>query len=169
MKFLILGLPRSRTAWLANFLTYDDLFCYHEGTDGCNSISEYKDKVKGKGDSNTGLIFYNPEKLFPETKIIVIDSDVNDSIKFGKDVFKVDVAKELKQAKTLLDNIDGLHIPLDSINDHLEQIWRHVSTKDFNQDRANMLAGMNIQVLDPLDINYASIEKFTETVNASIH
>ena len=43
-NFFVLGLPRSRTAWLANFLTYDGYFCFHEGIDGCRSIDDYKKK-----------------------------------------------------------------------------------------------------------------------------
>lgn len=30
LDFLILAMPRSGSAWLANFLTYGDCFCYHD-------------------------------------------------------------------------------------------------------------------------------------------
>lgn len=165
MKFLVLGLPRSRTAWLANFLTYDGQFCFHEGTDGCNSIEEYKQKVKDKGDSNTGLIFYEFKEHFPDVKIIIIDSDVESSIEFGKEVFNADVSNELIIAKKMLDETEGLHIALEDINDHLREIWEYVSDKEFDKDRADMLVKMNVQVSDPLDIDYESIKNFMGTVN----
>ena len=84
MDFLVLGLPRSRTAWLANFLTHDGLFCYHEAINGCSSMKEYKEKVEGKGDSNTALALFDFEKHFPETKIIVIDTNICPYLTFNR-------------------------------------------------------------------------------------
>ena len=37
-RFLILGLPRSRTAWLANFLTTDRSFCDHDASGQATSF-----------------------------------------------------------------------------------------------------------------------------------
>lgn len=38
--FIIYGLPRSRTAWLADFLTYGDWSCFHETTLHMRSIAD---------------------------------------------------------------------------------------------------------------------------------
>jgi len=166
MNFLVLGLPRSRTAWLANFLTFDGQFCYHEGMNGCKSINEYKVKMKGKGDSNTGIMFFDYESHFPSVKTIIIDSDVNKSIEFGINVFNADnnSIDLLKKIKLRLDNIDGLHINLEDINDRLNDIWDFVSPIKFNKDRADMLVKMNIQTINPKDFDLKSIETFKETI-----
>ncbi|MEE9119186.1 MAG: hypothetical protein V3U02_11435 [Calditrichia bacterium] len=167
MSFLVLGLPRSRTAWLANFLTYDGQFCYHEGVNGCNSIEEYKEKIKGKGDSNTGLMFFDFEKYFPDTKIIIIDSSIEDSVEFGKEVFNLDVSNEMLQGKNRLDNIKGLHIKLEDINENLKEIWEYVSNKPFDQDRADMLVKLDIKTLNPHDIDLNALNNFIGNFNAS--
>jgi len=42
MSFLVLGLPRSRTAWLAKFLTYGDWYCGHEELRHMRSLDDVK-------------------------------------------------------------------------------------------------------------------------------
>ncbi len=160
MKFLILGLPRSRTAWLANFLTFDGNFCYHEGINGCSDIKEYKEKMEGKGDSNTGLVFFKYQDYFPDVKTIIIDSDIN--VEFGKDVFNANTqsVEIMRKAKKRLDGISGLHIKLTDINIRLKDIWDYVSPKKFNKERADMLIKMNVQVVDPLDFDLDAIKSF---------
>jgi hypothetical protein len=166
MSFLVLGLPRSRTAWLANFLTYGDLFCYHEGIDGCTSLEEYKEKIEGKGDSNTGLMLFDFEEHFPNAKIIIIDSDVDKAIEFGRDVFNVNIEFEMAIAKNRLDKMEGLHIKLEDINSRLGEIWEYVSDEPFDQERADMLVKLDVQMRNPLDIDFDSINQFKGTVNA---
>jgi hypothetical protein len=55
--FFITGLPRSRTAWLANFFTTDHSFCYHDisrvGSVWAILESTSSDFV---GDSDSGLL-----------------------------------------------------------------------------------------------------------------
>jgi len=165
MSFFVLGLPRSRTAWLANFLTYDGLFCYHEGTGGCHSIDEYKDKIAGKGDSNTGLALFDFEPHFKDSKIVVIDSTIDRSVKFAADVFNVDVKDSMKALKNRLDNIEGLHIDIKDINNRLSDIWEFIANSPMDYERANSLINMNIQVCDPLKIDYAALNDFKGSIN----
>lgn len=168
MSFLVLGLPRSRTAWLANFLTYDGLFCYHEGLNGCNSIGDYVDKIGTNGDSNTGLMFFDFEPYFKDSKIIVIDSDIDKSIKFAKKVFKEDISDAMAIAKASLDKIKGLHIKYEEINDRLDAIWSYVSDKPMNKKRAENLTKLNIQVNDPFDLDIFAMNNFKESIDACI-
>ena len=42
--FFITGLPRSRTAWLANWFTYGHTFCFHEACRKVGKIEELKDR-----------------------------------------------------------------------------------------------------------------------------
>jgi len=160
-NFFVIGLPRSRTAWLANFLTYEDSFCFHEGINGCSTIEEYRDKLGNyKGDSNTGLMLFNFRKYFPKTKVVVIDSTIEESVKFAMDVYDEDIEESMTKAKKRLDSIDGLHINIKDINKNLRKIWEYVSEKPFNKDRADMLVKLNIQVNDPFDIDIESINTF---------
>lgn len=145
--FLVLGLPRSRTAWIANFMTYSGLHCSHEGINGCHSLKEYFNNIQD-GDANTGLYHFNFEKHMPEgTKIIIIDSDIDNALKYGKEHYGID-ASLLHTMKDRLDTVEGLHINFNSINDNLETMWNYITDKPFDTKRADMLIGLNIQVND---------------------
>jgi hypothetical protein len=41
--------------------------------------------------------------------------------------------------------IKGLRIPLDSINDSLEDIWSYLIGTPYDKERGNLLKNMNIQ------------------------
>jgi hypothetical protein len=160
-NFLILGLPRSRTAWLANFLTYDGLFCYHEGTNGCRSLEEYKNKLTpGRGDSNTGLGLFDVKRLFSDFNIVVIDSEPEKAIQFSKDVFGVMVEEQILMLKENLDAIDGLHISLEEINDNLREIWEYVTDIPFHEERAELLKTFNIQSQHPENMDFDAAQDF---------
>ena len=63
-KFFITGLPRSRTAWCANFLTSGDSFCWHDGLANCRSLDEFEKRMEAAtlcGDSDSGLVFFYDE------------------------------------------------------------------------------------------------------------
>ena len=163
MSFFILGLPRSRTAWLANFLTYDDLFCYHEGIDGCSSMDEYKDKIGNDGDSCTGLVMLDIDRYFPDAKKVIIDTSIDKAVRFGEEAYGVDMTDIMKSAKNKLDNTDGLHIDLNQIDDRLRDIWEYVTDKPFNEKRAELLKKLNVQVKNVFDIDVESMLNLKES------
>jgi len=166
-NFLILGLPRSRTAWLANFLTYGDIACSHEGLNGCRTLLEYKGQFKdNSGDSNTGLALFDFESLFSDFKTIIIDSDIRKSVEFAKNSYGLDNHKQMVKLKERLDSLKGLHVALYDINDRLQEIWNYVSLYQFNEQRAAQLVSLDIQVRDPFFIDReASQELFQNTKN----
>lgn len=165
MSFFILGLPRSRTAWLANFLTYDGHFCYHEAVNGCSSVDEYKYKVKDCGDSTTSVLMFDYEREFPESKIVVIDSDVKRSIEFGERVFKTDMTELMHKANDRLSNVNGLHIAFDEINERLGEIWRYLFDSEMDKKRADFLISLNVQVNNVFDINESALNKLNKEVS----
>lgn len=159
MTFFVLALPRSRTAWLANFLTYGDLFCHHDGLEGVSSLEEYRDKVTGKGDSNTGLVMFNFKKHFPDAKVIIIDSSIDASVKFIKEHYSVDSHNEMTFMKKKLDSFEGLHIAYEDINERLQDIWEYVSDEPFDKERAKMLLKLNIQINELPSSNFKDLQK----------
>jgi hypothetical protein len=78
--FFITGTPRSRTAWLANFLDVPGrVTCFHDGIRGCRTWSEYVKKIEGAngpivGDCDSGLIFFWREARaqWPDAKWILL-------------------------------------------------------------------------------------------------
>lgn len=166
-NFLVLGLPRSRTAWLSNFLTYGDITCTHEGLNGCRTLIEYKRQFKdNSGDSNTGLALFEFESLFSGFKIIIIDSSVRKSVEFARRIYRADIYGQMAKLEERLDSLDGLHIHFHDIDDRLEEIWDYVSRDQFNESRAAQLIPLNIQVRDPFFFDRdASQELFKNTKN----
>ena len=82
LPFLIVGLPRSRTAWLAAFLTEGAVMCHHELLARCHNAQEFCDKLHDPryevvGDSDPNIPTYYPflmPALGPH-KVIFVDRD----------------------------------------------------------------------------------------------
>jgi len=163
-EFFILGLPRSRTAWLANFLTYDGFFCHHEALDGCLTEYEYVEKVRGSGDASTATMLVDLEAYFPHAPKLIIERDVERSIEYGIEVFGIDMSEYLYQLKERLDSVKGLRIHFDDIDEHLGVIWEYLTGTPCDMDRANMLKNMNVQVNDPFIYDGVAMKEFMASV-----
>lgn len=88
--FFITGLPRSRTAWLANFLTHGDVsFCFHDGLRFGGPEGLLRKMVEARpasgfvGDSDSALLlFYEQiESLFPLSPWVVIHRPVDEAVR----------------------------------------------------------------------------------------
>lgn len=83
--FMISGLPRSRTAWLANFMTAGQSFCYHEVTKFCRTMPEIAPLIRrsqsvivGNSGSDGPFIYRAVLRAFPNIRGIIIDRDAGD-------------------------------------------------------------------------------------------
>jgi len=153
--FFILGLPRSRTAWLANFLTYDGLYCHHEGVNHCTTMDEYWRKLGDDGDSTTvGNLLKVHEIDCPK---IIIDRDISHAIEFSIKNYGKSPTQFLEECKDYLDRLDGLHVKYEEIDKYLELIWSYLSNKPFDRKRAEILTQMNIQKHDIYDIEVEAL------------
>lgn len=79
--FLVLGRPRSRSAWVANLLTVPpQSFCLHEGLadSGANldRLKEYMSQLPGDavGNADTGLLHYldSIPGRFPDARLVLL-------------------------------------------------------------------------------------------------
>ena len=79
--FFVTGLPRSRTAWLANLLTYGEAFCWHDLLGRCASLEELKERFHatacgytavGNADSGLGWFFPQVDRMFPEAQWVIV-------------------------------------------------------------------------------------------------
>lgn len=153
MNFFVLGLCRSRTAWLANFLTYNGNYCHHEGLNGCHTVNSYIDKLQIDGDSGTGLMLIDIEKHFPDSPKVIIERDIEDIIPWAHENYGDAGVKVLYDQKEKLDKINGLRIPFDDIDHRLEEIWVHLVGNGFDRQRADLLTKLNVQVNDIHDVD----------------
>jgi hypothetical protein len=79
--FLICALPRSRTAWLANFLTHGAVHCAHELSEGAADaaaivarMQRRREGIRFRGNSDSAQMLVLPEllELLPRAALVVI-------------------------------------------------------------------------------------------------
>jgi len=167
VSYFIAGLPRSRTAWLSVFMSQSGIYCHHDGFNGCSSLGEYKDKVKGCGDSSTGLTVIDINQEFPDSKVVVIDKNEEElkrCIEWCKATYGGDAETSLKALYDKHKEIKGLHIKQYEIDNSLQKIWEYLVDTPWN-DRYQELSNFNI-TSDPFNIDieaarslYASIQQ----------
>jgi hypothetical protein len=81
--FFILSLPRSRTAWLAAFLSYSDVNCYHEAIPRAGSLAMLRRwmgeaPIVGNSDCGNILVADKLVAMFPTAKFVVVRRNVSD-------------------------------------------------------------------------------------------
>ena len=154
MNYFVIGLPRSRTAWLSVFLSQSGVYCHHEGLNGCKSLSEYKKKIGNDGDSSTSLMMFDINKMFPDAPIVVIeknDIELQRSIKWCKDTYGIDDPAHMFRLNELLTRIDGLRIKQSEIDQRLPEIWDHLIGTKWKDEYA-IIKEFNIQS-DPYNVD----------------
>ena len=165
MNFFITGIPRSRTAWLAAFLSQDRL-CFHEGFNGCYSLDAYKKKLgENNGDSNTGLVYIDVNKEFPGCPVLCIHGDIERSAKYMYDTFGIYDMDFVKELEMRVSDIKGMHINLNEVNDKLPEIWEYLIGNGYNEQRAEIFKKLNIQILDPHDFDKDAIVSLVSEMN----
>lgn len=83
--FFIAGLPRSRTAWLANFLTWGNTCCHHDLWGRVRSIEELRTvfdetPAHNVGNSDAGNVLHHEAltQEFPEAKWFIVNRPIDE-------------------------------------------------------------------------------------------
>lgn len=158
MDFLIYTLPRSGSAWLANFLSHGDMFCYHDpsATLGYNTVTYPREAViTGAVDTGAvlGLMYPIPKK------VAVLHRD----FKAIKQSFLRYTGREFPPELSygsFLDTTRGMYrIYFEEIFNKkssmklrlktLQEVWEYFSYHPFDEYRARQLLDMNVQRLFP--------------------
>jgi hypothetical protein len=154
MIYQILGWPRSRTAWLANFLTYGPSFCFHEGVllkhqkrvrtvlDYRKLFSLYKTKYKYVGDANT-LALLKQKYVIPGARVVIIERDKKE---VESSVYGLGHIIEIPDLIEYPYN-DNIIIKYEEIDDNLKEIWKFcLPGLQYNIEREYLLKNLNVQV-----------------------
>lgn len=86
--YFVTGLPRSRTAWIANLLTWGDSFCFHEALFDCGTMADFKKimagprltRYVGDADPNLGFIPQSILESFPSCRIVFVHRDLDECV-----------------------------------------------------------------------------------------
>ena len=141
MNYFIVGLPRSRTAWLAAFMRQSSKHCLHDGFNGCNNLIEYWDKLEDGGDSSTGLGIIDINRLKPGSPVVVIEKNKDElehCIEWCSNTYNFNAKAHLIKLHEKLKRIKGLHIQQSEIDDNLENIWTHLVSDEWDERFAEM-------------------------------
>lgn len=160
--FLILALPRSRSAWLCNLLTFGPSFCLHEPlVGGCCNLADLRTKLARcgtayAGASDTLFALLTEEALaeFPEAKIIVLlrdrDRYVEQARAQGLEDDEIESITELFCSACDLVRDRALFVRSRDL-DRLETvvgIWRHIGIDaPFPERRYEMLRDLRVEVI----------------------
>lgn len=134
-RFLITGLPRSRTAWFSAFMTASGYYCIHEGLNGCKSVSEYKGKIKYASDANTGYAYTG--QIIDDRPTVIIHK-YNHETPAG-------VVSSLKSIK-------GLHILFDEIDERIAEIFSYLTGDKIDMKIYNVFKNLNITTMAVMDL-----------------
>lgn len=149
-NFFITGLPRSRTAWLANFFSTGDVFCWHEAMADIKSKAQYWERLSTERYTHVGnadCTLYLGGML-PKCPLVIIERDLGEVNKALTDLGFPGCLTMLEESKAILDKMDGLRIPFDEINDRLEEIHRHCVDTPFDALRASRLTQQRVELME---------------------
>ena len=167
--FHITGLPRSRTAWLANMLSFGPSYCYHEALSHVNSMDELTDLMMARGfpfvgNCDSGIPMFSDEYLaeYAHHPLVIIDRPIDDAIRSCNKAFNGDYGDMIHRLQARLNfirerKVNVLSIPyraLDNVNT-MEVIWDHcVPGFMFDKVRFTQLAHFNVSVHVPKYLNH---------------
>lgn len=167
MKFLVLSLPRSRSAWLARFLSYKGNDCAHDLAPRATSVqdlAEAFDRVNGSVETGLSEAWSRLAERFPRLRIVTIQRPLievcKSLIRVGAPVHLADLARK----QYYLEKIPGLKIDFDSLNNPevCRTIFEQCLEVPFDLSWWETLAPVNIQInvaeqLQQLHANQANI------------
>lgn len=152
LDFMIVALPRSGTAWTANFLTTERSLCWHEPLSEHDLADLDQMKMTGLfGIADTQLSLMNPQELnaHPARKLIIH----REFTTIARSLY----ALKLPMLGTAMDyleacgegmyEIEGWHIPYPAIfeADSFKPAYEWLTSMQFDRARHAVLKQMNVQ------------------------
>lgn len=161
-QFLILGMPRSRTAWLANLMNRGDCLCYHELSNRGLNAAEMATalssgaRIVGNSDPGAALIAEDLLKLLPEMRLVIVKRPADEVVKsFAKvvglkpeDLALDDFLGKVKEALLRLEP-KALVVEFKDLGDKetIQKIWSHCLGEGAPfPDQYEVLRNLNVQM-----------------------
>jgi len=167
--FIISGMPRARTAWLANFMTYGSVLCEHEMLSKFKTPEECAEYMRQMvedgvvdaiGMSDSGAVLFQDalKAALPEARWVIIRRSVDECQKSFKNEHGIDV--DLWDHKRKVDdaimNLSPLVVDFEDIDSRLDEIRSHcvggapkpISHSLATGIRDQMLKGFDVKLTD---------------------
>jgi len=160
LDFLILALPRSRTAWLSRFLTYGDHICGHEEARHWRSLDDVRAFCSqphvGSAETAVAPFWRLIDTFAPTTRIVIVRRPVKDAWNSlmrvpGCNLDPDATLRALVSVDRKLDQVAARR-PVLSVNfDDLaneatcRSVWEHCLPYDWDRGHWGRLAWVNVQ------------------------
>ena len=168
--FFVTGLPRSRTAWMANYLTYGDTFCLHDGFCGLKNPFDMfgkfnevalRNNVSEVGNCDPANLYFIDAltKQFPKAKWLILNRDIEECRKSCKEAFGQDrdlefESQQLEKLRTLASS--GKLVAMETDYRNLDNVpvmkeifnFFQFPRKNWSLARHQMLSTMLIQLTE---------------------
>lgn len=162
------------TAWLANFLTWDKAFCWHEALKYCRTLDNFSALMNRKdytyiGNSDSGWPFFFDNvqitKSLIQPKVVVVWRDYREVLESLKQAFPDASENILAMAhirlKELTDSVDCLQVDFSSLltEDGVRTIWDYIFEGElkFPDERYFLLSPLNIEVIPEAEIKMGKV------------
>lgn len=145
IDFMVIGLPRSGTAWLSNLLTTDTSICLHEAfLDHTIDDLDAMDMFGKFGIAETSAFKYVKEINSHNAKKIIVERDLTN---INLSLFNLDLPIMLEPCLDLLNSIDGYRIQYHElfVYEKMAKAYEFLIDKKLSYDRHKMLCNLNVQ------------------------
>ena len=143
-KFVITGLPRSRSAWFSAYLSNGNVRCYHEAFYNRIALNGYEHV----GTADCGyLLVPDLVKALGEHKLVIIHRDPKDVAESVAAVGLPDEIGFLPELAEMLEKLSGLHIGYNDIDERLEEMHEYLDIP-YDAVRAEQFKQLNIQAME---------------------
>lgn len=146
IDFMVLGLPRSGTAWMANLLTTDNSICLHESfmTYSLNQIDEMEKDDKLLGISETSAIFDCDAINAHKAKKIIIERPLDE---INASLMRIGFPMIDETFCKLLKNLEGYRIAFDDLfkHDKVALVYKQLLGKTLDKNRHSLLCSFGVE------------------------
>lgn len=156
--FVIFALPRSRTAWLAAFLSYGRHRCGHDLATDCSSVAEFRKTVKAGygGTVETGAVagWRAIRHVCPDFKAIVVRRPVQDVLSSlaRAGLSSAGIEAEITQRSAMLDHLSAQSgvatVTFEQLSDPAvcAALWRECHGSEMDFAWWKYMAARNVQI-----------------------
>lgn len=162
--FLVFALPRSRTLWLSNALTYGPAVCHHDlCVYGVAELERVITSGTCVGVADTGIIILLEQmrfQIYPAVAVHRDPAEVYASLRrLGVETTLESLTERAQKLRELERYWEGpvLHVEYEDVDRSGERIWNHCIGEGFDSQRWERLCDMKVEVFIDREL-----EKFRE-------
>jgi len=144
IEFMVIGAPRSGTAWAANWLTTDHSLCLHDPL--WRMHYEDLDRIQSKkvlGVACTGLALFETWTNAHRARKLILHRNIDE---VNASLYKIGMPPIGDEFEDRLQAIDGLHVWWRELFDRPARIHEHLLQRPFDPERHQALRELEVQM-----------------------